>query len=67
MGLLACVSGQVDREALVQKVTLAGEQPAYDFTPPDLSAIYAKVKAAGEAQMRAAFAIRDKQDRTNAI
>jgi oligopeptide transport system substrate-binding protein len=27
----------VDREALVQKVTLAGEQPAYDFTPPDLA------------------------------
>ncbi|MCY1128198.1 polyribonucleotide nucleotidyltransferase [Frigidibacter sp. RF13] len=39
----------------------------FDFTPPDISAIYGKVKAAGEAQMRAAFAIRDKQDRTNAI
>ncbi len=39
----------------------------FDFTPPDISAIYAKVKAAGEAEMRAAFAIRDKQDRTNAI
>ncbi|MFN6952716.1 MAG: polyribonucleotide nucleotidyltransferase, partial [Albidovulum sp.] len=39
----------------------------FDFTPPDLSALYAKVKAAGEAQMRAAFAIRDKQERTNAI
>ncbi|MDR5652601.1 polyribonucleotide nucleotidyltransferase [Ruixingdingia sedimenti] len=39
----------------------------FDFTPPDLSGIYAKVKAAGEAQMRAAFAIRDKQDRYAAI
>ncbi len=39
----------------------------FDFSPPDISAIYAKVKAAGETQMRAAFAIRDKQDRTNAI
>jgi len=39
----------------------------FDFTPPDYSALYAKVKTAGEAQMRAAFAIRDKQDRTNAI
>jgi polyribonucleotide nucleotidyltransferase len=38
-----------------------------DFTPPDYSALYAKVKTAGEAQMRAAFAIRDKQDRTAAI
>jgi polyribonucleotide nucleotidyltransferase len=39
----------------------------FDFSPPDISAIYAKVKKAGEAQMRAAFAIRDKQERTNAI
>jgi polyribonucleotide nucleotidyltransferase len=39
----------------------------FDFTPPDFSALYGKVKAAGEAQMRAAFAIRDKQDRTSAI
>jgi polyribonucleotide nucleotidyltransferase len=39
----------------------------FDFAPPDYSALYSRVKAAGEAQMRAAFAIRDKQDRTNAI
>ena len=39
----------------------------FNFTPPDYSALYARVKAAGEVQMRAAFAIRDKQDRTNAI
>ncbi len=39
----------------------------FDFTPPDYSALYGRVKAAGETQMRAAFAIRDKQDRTNAI
>ncbi|WP_135450077.1 MULTISPECIES: polyribonucleotide nucleotidyltransferase [Tabrizicola] len=39
----------------------------FDFTPPDFSALYAKVKAAGEEQMRAAFAIRDKQERTKAI
>jgi polyribonucleotide nucleotidyltransferase len=39
----------------------------FDFSPPDISGIYAKVKAAGETQMRAAFAIRDKQERTNAI
>jgi len=44
----------------------AAKEP-FDFTPPDLTAIYGKVKAAGEAQMRAAFAIKDKQDRTNAI
>ncbi|NEY89983.1 polyribonucleotide nucleotidyltransferase [Tabrizicola oligotrophica] len=44
----------------------AAKEP-FDFTPPDLSEIFGKVKAAGEAQMRAAFAIKDKQDRTNAI
>ncbi|MBS0564664.1 MAG: polyribonucleotide nucleotidyltransferase [Proteobacteria bacterium] len=44
----------------------AAKEP-FNFTPPDISAIYAKVKTAGETQMRAAFAIRDKQERTNAI
>jgi polyribonucleotide nucleotidyltransferase len=39
----------------------------FDFSPPDYSDLYAKVKKAGEEQMRAAFAIRDKQDRTSAI
>jgi polyribonucleotide nucleotidyltransferase len=44
----------------------AAKEP-FDFSPPDYSALYAKVKAAGEDQMRAAFAIRDKQERVNAI
>ncbi len=39
----------------------------FDFTPPDYGALLERVKAAGEAPMRAAFAIRDKQARTNAI
>ena len=39
----------------------------FDFTPPDYSDLYAKVKSAGEAEMRAAFAILDKQERTAAI
>ena len=39
----------------------------FDYSPPDYSALYAKVKAAGEVQMRAAFGIRDKQERTTAI
>ena len=39
----------------------------FDFTAPDYSALYARVKAAGEKDMRAAFALRDKQERTNAI
>jgi polyribonucleotide nucleotidyltransferase len=44
----------------------AAKEP-FDFQPTDYSALYAKVKAAGEAQMRAAFAIKDKQERVNAI
>jgi len=39
----------------------------FDFTPPDYSTLYGKVKAAGETQMRAAFGLRDKQERVNAI
>ncbi len=39
----------------------------FDFHAPDYSALYARVKTAGETQMRAAFAIRDKQERTSAI
>jgi polyribonucleotide nucleotidyltransferase len=39
----------------------------FDFTPPDYADLYAKVKSLGETQMRAAFALRDKQERTNAI
>ena len=39
----------------------------FDFAAPDYTALYASVKKAGETQMRAAFAIRDKQDRTTAI
>ena len=39
----------------------------FEFTPPDYSDLYAVIKAAGEDQMRAAFAIRDKQERTHAI
>ncbi len=39
----------------------------FDFSPPDYSALYDKVKSLGEADMRAAFAIRDKQERQAAI
>ena len=39
----------------------------FDFSPPDYAALYDKVKSVGEAQMRAAFALKDKQERQNAI
>ncbi len=44
----------------------AAKEP-FDFQPPDYSALYDKVRAAGEEQMRAAFAITDKQQRQAAI
>ncbi len=44
-----------------------GAKEPFDFQAPDYSALYAKVKAAAEPQMRAAFAIRDKQERSAAI
>ena len=39
----------------------------FDFTPPDYSALYEAVKAAGEDDMRAAYAILDKQERTTRV
>ena len=53
-------------DLIIDLAEVAAKEP-FDFTPPDLTAIYAKVKEAGETEMRAAFAIRDKQERTNAI
>ena len=44
----------------------AAKEP-FDFTPPDRSALFAKVKALGEDAMRAAFAVRDKLERQDAI
>lgn len=44
----------------------AAKEP-FDFAPADYSALYEAVKAAGETQMRAAFAITDKQERTAAV
>ncbi len=50
-------------------VDLAGEaaKEPFDFQAPDYSELYAKVKAAGEEAMRAAFGNTDKQERTTAI
>jgi polyribonucleotide nucleotidyltransferase len=53
-------------DLIVELAEEAANEP-FDFSPPDYSALYAAVKAAGEEQMRAAFALRDKQERVNAI
>jgi polyribonucleotide nucleotidyltransferase len=44
----------------------AAKEP-FDFTAPDYSDLSAAVKAAGETEMRAAFALTDKQERTSAV
>jgi len=44
----------------------AAKEP-FDYQPPDYSELFEAVKAAGEADMRAAYAILDKQERTSAV
>ncbi len=44
----------------------AAKEP-FDYQPPEYGALYDRVKSLGETQMRAAFAITDKQERTAAI
>ncbi|MCA0857910.1 polyribonucleotide nucleotidyltransferase [Phaeobacter italicus] len=44
----------------------AAKEP-FDFQAPDYSELYEAVKAAGETEMRAAFTITDKQERTAAV
>ncbi|MCF1707831.1 polyribonucleotide nucleotidyltransferase [Tabrizicola sp. J26] len=53
-------------DLIISLAEVAAKEP-FNFSPPDYSALYARVKSVGEAQMRAAFAIRDKQERSNAI
>ncbi len=53
-------------DLIVDLAEEAAKEP-FDFQPPDYSALYDKIKAAGEDKMRAAFAITDKQERTTAI
>jgi polyribonucleotide nucleotidyltransferase len=66
----AVVFGHSQMQAVIDLIIDFAEHSAkepYDFSPPDFSELYAKVKKAGEALMRAAFALRDKQERTTAI
>jgi polyribonucleotide nucleotidyltransferase len=53
-------------DLIVSLAEEAAKEP-FDFTPPDYSALFEAVKAAGEAQMREAYAILDKQERQNAV
>ena len=53
-------------DLIISLAEQAAKDP-FDFAAPDYSELYEAVKAAGEAQMRAAFAISDKQERTAAV
>lgn len=53
-------------DLIIELAEEAANEP-FDFQAPDYSELYEAVKAAGEEQMRAAFAITDKQERTAAV
>ncbi|KPP89030.1 MAG: polyribonucleotide nucleotidyltransferase [Rhodobacteraceae bacterium HLUCCA08] len=53
-------------DCIIDLAETAAKEP-FDFQPPDYSALFDAVKAAGEAQMRDAYAILDKQDRQAAV
>jgi polyribonucleotide nucleotidyltransferase len=53
-------------DTIIELAEEAAKEP-FDFTPPDYSALYDAVKAAGEAKMKAAYAITDKQERVAAV
>ena len=53
-------------DLIVDLAEEAAKEP-FDFQPPDYAALHETVRAEGEEAMRAAFAIRDKQERTAAI
>ncbi|MBT8417291.1 MAG: polyribonucleotide nucleotidyltransferase [Silicimonas sp.] len=53
-------------DLIIDMAEEAANEP-FDYQPPDYSGLYEAVKAAGEDQMRAAYAITDKQDRVAAV
>ncbi len=53
-------------DMIIDMAETAAKEP-FAFAAPDYADLYAKVKGAGEQPMRAAFAIRDKLERQNAV
>jgi len=53
-------------DLIIDLAEAAAKEP-FHFDAPDYSDLFAAVKTAGEKQMRAAFGLRDKQERTTAI
>ncbi|MEL6598987.1 MAG: polyribonucleotide nucleotidyltransferase, partial [Pseudomonadota bacterium] len=66
----AVVFGHQQQQPVIDMIIDLAEEAAkdpFDFTPPEYADLYAKVQSLGEAAMRAAFALTDKQERTAAI
>ena len=66
----AVVFGHEQMQPVIDLIVALAETAAkepFDYQPPDYADLYAKVEKAGEKEMRAAFAILDKQERTTAI
>jgi polyribonucleotide nucleotidyltransferase len=53
-------------DLIIDMAEVAAKEP-FAFEAPDYAALYARAKALGEAEMRAAFAIRDKLARQSAV
>ena len=53
-------------DLIIDLAEAAAKEP-FNFQSPDYSALYARVKSLGETQMRAAYALRDKGERHDAI
>ena len=53
-------------DLIVDMAEDAAKEP-FDFQPADYSDLYTAAKSAGETEMRAAFALTDKQERTAAV
>ncbi|MDT1062799.1 polyribonucleotide nucleotidyltransferase [Paracoccus sp. CPCC 101403] len=53
-------------DLIIDLAEVAAKEP-FNFQSPDYSALYARVKSLGEADMRAAYALRDKGERQDAV
>ncbi|WP_134682220.1 polyribonucleotide nucleotidyltransferase [Paracoccus ravus] len=53
-------------DLIIDLAEAAAKEP-FDFQSPDYSELYGRVKSLGEADMRAAYALRDKGERRDAI
>ncbi|SEU04423.1 polyribonucleotide nucleotidyltransferase [Paracoccus homiensis] len=53
-------------DLIISLAESAAKEP-FDFQSPEYGALYARVQELGEADMRAAYAIRDKSDRQDAV